>query len=103
MRIFTKKAYKFLDRQTGASVKTRPFEFADVPDWVQNDPIFALARKEKSIEVIETKERQKELEMDPTANQQLPLEGQAPDPASSEEQPEGQDVTSAATGKRNKK
>lgn len=102
MRIFTKKAFKFLDRQTGASVKTRPFEFADVPDWVRRDPIFALARKEKSIEVIETKERQKELEMDPTANQQLPPEGQAPDPAGKPSL-EGQDVTPAAAGKGNKK
>lgn len=65
MRIFTKKAYKFIDRENGASVKTTPFSFHDVPEWVKNDPIFVLAVKEGAIEAIESKQRQKQLENDP--------------------------------------
>lgn len=67
MRIFTKKAFKFMNRENGSFVRTQPFSFQDVPEWVKKDPIFALAIKEGSIETIETKQRQKQLENDPDA------------------------------------
>lgn len=67
MRIFTKKAFKFMNRENGSFVKTQPFSFQDVPEWVKKDPIYALAAKEGSIEIIETKQRQKQLENDPNA------------------------------------
>lgn len=67
MRIFTKKAFKFMNRENGSFVKTQPFSFQDVPEWVKKDPIYALAVKEGSIETIESKQRQKQLENDPNA------------------------------------
>lgn len=65
MRIFTKKAFKFMNRENGSFVKTQPFSFQDVPEWVKKDPIYALAIKEGIIETIESKQRQKQLENDP--------------------------------------
>ena len=61
MRIFSKKAYKFeVADQKAVCVQAQGF--ADVPDWVKNTKLFQLAKKEGSIQVIETKEKQKEVE-----------------------------------------
>ncbi len=77
MRIFTKKAFKFMNREEGTSVKTVPFSFHDLPDWVKEDPIFTLAEKEGSIEVIENKQRQKQIENDPDASPEVPSDSKA--------------------------
>jgi len=67
MRIFAKKSFKFFERTSGAVAKTRPLEFCDVPEWVRRDPLFILAQKEGSVEILENKQRQKVLELDPNA------------------------------------
>lgn len=53
MRIFTKKAFEFKNAD-GEKVVTRPLDFADVPDWVVNDPIFGWGKKDGDITVAET-------------------------------------------------
>jgi hypothetical protein len=57
MQIFTKKAFEFKNA-TGEKVVTRPLDFADVPNWVKKDPIFAWGVKDGDIRVTEiTKEK----------------------------------------------
>lgn len=62
MRIFTKKSFKF--RSGDEAVTTAALSFADVPDWVEKDPIFALALKDKAIEIVEGKADEKRIEAD---------------------------------------
>lgn len=64
MRIFVKKAFLFKNRETGQSIKTAPLSFSDVPEWVMQDPIFALAKQDGDIESIESKVQEKILEKD---------------------------------------
>lgn len=60
MRIFAKKAFRF--RGGDKAVSVAALSFADVPDWVKKDPIFALAVKEGSIELISSKADEKKVE-----------------------------------------
>jgi len=62
MRIFTKKSFKF--RLGSESVTTKALSFADVPEWVEKDPIFALALKDKAIEIVDSKADEKRVEAD---------------------------------------
>ena len=60
MRIFAKKSFRF--RGGDQKVSVAALSFADVPDWVKKDPIFALAVQEGSIELISSKADEKEVE-----------------------------------------
>jgi hypothetical protein len=68
MRIFTKKAFKF--RGEDKAVTTAALSFADVPDWVKKDPIFPLAVTEGSIELIESKADERQIEVNGTTKQE---------------------------------
>ncbi len=77
MRIFAKKAFRF--RGSDKAVSVAALSFADVPDWVKKDPIFALAVKEGSIELISSKADEKKVEKTGTAKPpKLPKEPVAP-------------------------
>jgi hypothetical protein len=65
MRIFAKKAFRF--RGGDKAVSVAALSFADVPDWVKKDPIFALAVKEGSIELINSKADERSVEKQGTA------------------------------------
>lgn len=56
MRIFSKKAFQF-DHPTGAesSVVVQSQSFADVPDWVSESAMFALASGSEEVTIIESK------------------------------------------------
>ncbi len=53
MRIFTKKSFEFKNAD-GEKVITRPLDFADVPDWAKQDPIFGWGVADGDITVTET-------------------------------------------------
>lgn len=57
MRIFTKKAFEFKNAD-GGRVVTRPLDFADVPDWVTQDPIFEWGVDDGDITVTETRKEE---------------------------------------------
>lgn len=58
MRIFTKKSFEFKNAD-GEKVTTRPLDFADVPDWVTSDPLFAWGKKDGDITVTGTAQDEK--------------------------------------------
>ncbi len=62
MRIFAKKAFCF--KLAGEIVNIKPMEFKDVPDWVKDTYLFALAKQEGSVEEIVSKEQRLSLEND---------------------------------------
>ncbi|GAB6170555.1 hypothetical protein JCM15765_03860 [Paradesulfitobacterium aromaticivorans] len=73
MRVFAKKAFEFTRRESkdgqqvvAEKVTTSPLKFCDLPDWVQKDPMFAWARQDGDIELIQTAADQKNAEL--TAN-----------------------------------
>lgn len=56
MRIFVKKAFQF-DHPAGAAAPVIVHSgFADVPDWVADSQMFALASGEESVIVIEDRQ-----------------------------------------------
>jgi hypothetical protein len=64
LRIFTKKAFNFKDRENNQHVKTRSFEFTDVPVWVKKDPIFAWGVKDGDIELMSSKKDERKIELE---------------------------------------
>jgi hypothetical protein len=52
MRIFTRKAFQFKNSD-GEKITTSPLGFKDVPDWVAKDPLFLLAQKDGSAEIVD--------------------------------------------------
>lgn len=56
MRVFSRKSFEF--NVGGATYRTRPLEFATLPDTVAKTLLFRLAVKDGSLEVIETKKAQ---------------------------------------------
>jgi hypothetical protein len=62
LRIFTKKAFKFQDHESGESVKTLPFSFSNVPIWATKDVLFAWGVKDGDIEVVQSKSDEREIE-----------------------------------------
>lgn len=77
MRVFTKKAFKFVRTPGGEFVTTKALNFTDLPDWVVNDPMFGWARAEGSIEVIES--RSDELKAERSVTDQTPVEPESGD------------------------
>jgi len=70
MRVFAKKAFEFTQwgEKEGQKVvvekaTTLPFSFCDLPDWVQYDPMFGWARKDGDIEIVQSKEDEKTIEL----------------------------------------
>jgi len=61
-KIFTKRSFEFRNSETGQTVQTTFMGFSTVPDWVREDLMFNQGCKTKSIEVVETASREKELE-----------------------------------------
>jgi hypothetical protein len=72
MRIFTKKAYRFVNPEMGKVNLNRPnvsgknifietstLGFHDVPGWVENDLQFKRGVESGNIEVIDTKAKEK--------------------------------------------
>lgn len=60
MRIYSKKTYMF---KNGDEIEfIRNEEIKDVKDWVAEDPLFKLAKEDGSIEEIETKAQQRNIE-----------------------------------------
>jgi hypothetical protein len=60
MRIFTKKAFGFVNPDLSKEVngarevvRTTPNTFQDVPDWVANDDMFKWGKDDGDIEVIQ--------------------------------------------------
>ena len=72
MRVFTKKAFKFVQTPGGEFVTTKALSFTDLPDWVVKDPLFSWAKAEGSIEVIES--RSDELKAERSVTDQPPVE-----------------------------
>jgi len=71
MRIFSKKAFLFIRpdakldmANAGKETKVRvsPMQFADVPDWVDEDPLFSMAMADNDIEIVSGKAKEKEIE-----------------------------------------
>lgn len=75
IRVYARKAFAFKNyiKQGNATVpetkagkpieaKTRPSEFADLPDWVVNDPIFEWAKQDEDIQVMENVKQEKQTE-----------------------------------------
>lgn len=54
MRILTKKRYQFGHGDTKV-ITTGNYAIVDVPDWVEKDPLFKLAKEDGDIEVLEAK------------------------------------------------
>lgn len=54
MRILTKKRYQFGHGDTKV-ITTGNYVIEDVPDWVEKDPLFKLAKEDGDIEVLEAK------------------------------------------------
>lgn len=54
MRILTKKRYQFGHGDTKV-ITTGNYAIEDVPDWVEKDPLFKLAKEDGDIEVLEAK------------------------------------------------
>jgi len=61
-RIFTKKAFKFVNQESGESVTTAPLSFADVPEWAIKDRMFGWGVNDKDIEIIESKQEEAVIE-----------------------------------------
>lgn len=55
MRIYANKSLLFINGDE--KVKVKNFEMTDVPDWVENTPLFLLAKSDATLTVIESKEQ----------------------------------------------
>lgn len=76
MRIFAKKAFRF--RVGDQVVTTKPMAFADVPDAVAKTPLFAWAKADGDIEVINKKADQVKAESDPGMPSNPKADGKKP-------------------------
>ncbi|WP_061317448.1 hypothetical protein [Clostridium botulinum] len=56
MRIYSNKALLFINGDERKKVKN--FEMTDVPDWVEDTPLFLLAKSDGTLTVIESREQQ---------------------------------------------
>lgn len=70
IRVFAKKAFKFNrhEKKDGQMVvaetaTTIPFNFCNLPDWVQNDQMFKWAKADGDIEIMQNKEDEKVAEL----------------------------------------
>ncbi|WP_302530233.1 hypothetical protein [Megamonas funiformis] len=54
MRILTKKKYQFGSGENKV-ISSGNYVIEDVPDWVEKDPLFKLAKQDGDIEVLEEK------------------------------------------------
>ncbi|WP_035213386.1 hypothetical protein [Desulfitobacterium hafniense] len=57
IRVFAKKAFEFSNGEVDAkgvrvTAKTRPLDFAELPDWAEKDPLFGWAQADGDLEVI---------------------------------------------------
>ena len=58
-RIFTKKAFVFVNPETKEEVKTKALDFAEVPYWAAKDPMFGWAKADGDLEIIGTDKKAK--------------------------------------------
>lgn len=56
MRIYSNKSLLFINGDE--RVKVKNFEITDVPDWVEDTPLFELAKSDGTLTVIESREQQ---------------------------------------------
>ncbi|MBD5572390.1 hypothetical protein [Clostridium botulinum] len=56
MRIYSNKSLLFINGDERKKVKN--FEMTDVPDWVEDTPLFKLAKADGTLTVIESREQQ---------------------------------------------
>ncbi|EPS56765.1 TPA: hypothetical protein ACXDAY_003470 [Clostridium botulinum] len=56
MRIYSNKSLLFINGDE--RVKVKNFEMTDVPDWVEDTPLFELAKSDGTLTVIESREQQ---------------------------------------------
>lgn len=76
MRVFAKKSFEFkrYGEKDGQKVVTEKvttfcFAFCDLPDWVENDPMFGWAKKDGDIEIIQDRKDERAAELGaPTAS-----------------------------------
>ena len=52
MRVFSKKALGFRNFETNEILVVRPLEFAELPEWVKKDPLYAWAIQEGTLSVV---------------------------------------------------
>ena len=53
VRIFAKKAIGFRNHETNQIIPVRALDFAELPDWVAQDPMFDWAKVDGTIEVVD--------------------------------------------------
>lgn len=53
VRVFAKKAIGFRNHETNQIIPVRALDFAELPDWVTQDPMFDWAKADGTIDVIE--------------------------------------------------
>jgi hypothetical protein len=85
MRIFARKAFKFLHPNLGeASIIVRAREFADVPDWVEGTLLFRLARQDEDITVMDSPKAVLEAEKTESADKGTSVQQKAAKPKAGE-------------------
>lgn len=53
VRIFSRKAIGFRNHDTNQVITVRALDFAELPDWVEKDPMFGWAKADSTIDVID--------------------------------------------------
>lgn len=53
VRIFARKAVGFRNHETNQIIPVRALDFAELPDWVEKDPMFDWAVQDGTIDVVE--------------------------------------------------
>lgn len=53
VRIFARKAVGFRNHETNQIIPVRALDFAELPDWVEKDPMFDWAIQDGTIDVID--------------------------------------------------
>lgn len=53
VRIFSRKAIGFRNHETNQVITVRALDFAELPDWVEKDPMLGWAVQDGTIDVIE--------------------------------------------------
>ncbi len=73
MRVFAKKAFEFTRREekdgqmvVAERATTAPLSFVDLPGWVVTDQMFAWARQDGDIELIQNKADERAVELNAT-------------------------------------
>lgn len=54
VRVFAKKAIGFRNHETNQIIPVRALDFAELPDWVTQDPMFDWAKADGTIDVIDS-------------------------------------------------